>query len=36
MKSLQARAYSAEQDVKKLQDYIKSSTEMSACWREPT
>lgn len=27
MKNLQARAYSAEQEVKKLQEYIKSSTE---------
>ena len=27
MKSLQARAYSAEQEVKKLREYIKSSTE---------
>ena len=27
MKNLQARAYSAEQEVEKLQEYIKSSTE---------
>ena len=27
MKSLQARAYSSEQEVQKLQEYIKSSTE---------
>ena len=27
MKSFQARAYSAEQEVEKLQEYIKSSTE---------
>ena len=27
MKNLQAHAYSAEQEVKKLQEYIKSSTE---------